>query len=93
MCGYRSDLKQQHFRDGSVYHAPLEPKPGGAVSLPLANQGLVMKALDQSQPRWAGNCGDIFPFFISPKYLNRNRTDLVINPSMFFDPPHTIYNI
>lgn len=93
MGGYRGDLKQQRFRNGSVYHAPLETKPGGAVPLPLANQGLVVKAFDQSQSRWAGNCGDVLPFFISLKHLNRNRTDLFVNPFMFFDAPHARYNI
>jgi len=45
MGGYRGDLKQQRFRNKSVYHPPLEPKPGGTVSVPFANQSLVVKAL------------------------------------------------
>jgi len=29
MGGYRGNLKQQRFRNGSVYHTPPEVKPGG----------------------------------------------------------------
>jgi hypothetical protein len=44
----RSNLEQKLSGNNSVDHPPLQAKPGGAVTLPLARQGFVVKPLYQT---------------------------------------------
>jgi hypothetical protein len=86
--GNVNDLDQDLSIHDPVNHAILKTKSRGPVSDPVATKSFIVKALDQSETRWAGKTDDVLPLLISFDDLDREATNTTRHPTMFVDRPH-----
>jgi len=63
------------------------------MSVPFSGERFIVKAHNQPQPVWTGNCDDIDPFLVSLQDIGWKTPYLPPDPLVFIHRPHTFYNI
>ncbi len=61
------------------------------MPLPLAREGLIVKALDSTQPRRSGKCRNVFPFLVTLQNFHwHHARKLLFYPTVLLNTPHVI---
>lgn len=76
------NLNLQYVGDDPINHAPLQPEPEWAMTLPLAGEGLVVKSFDDPQTLRPRKPGNVFPFLL--QYLDTVIAACCIESGLFF---------
>jgi hypothetical protein len=76
-----------------VENSKLPIKPRRSMALPFAEEGLIMKPLDQPQALWAGNSDDVFPLLVSLQNIRREAPKLPSDALVLKHLPHILNDI
>ena len=88
MRGQIDDEHKQFLPLNLVDDSKLIAEPRRTVTLPVATQGLVVKAAYLSKPGWSGKLNDVLPLFITLEHSLRNLAYPSLKIAMLKDLPH-----